>query len=51
MNDEKISVAPTLDQWSNWRCGECGKILIGRVERCPKCGRAVKWDEPPKEET
>ena len=33
-------------------CGKCG-AYIGRLKRnyCSDCGHAVKWDEPPKEET
>lgn len=41
MND---SAKPTLDKWSNWRCGACGKILIGEPDKCPWCGKDVKKD-------
>lgn len=42
MNDNS---KPTLDKWSNWRCGHCGKILIGKPDACPWCGKGVKWME------
>ena len=46
-----------------WRCGSCGATLFhlshtqadeneqNCVKFCRYCGKAVKWDEPPKEET
>lgn len=38
-----------------YRCGACKCGLIRnanwRQKYCPECGRAVKWAEPPKEET
>lgn len=32
-------------------CGGCGRKLETWYKYCSYCGRAVKWDEPPKEET
>ena len=46
-----------------WVCGNCGTrierqsligpnaVLAETFNFCPECGKAVKWDEPPKEET
>lgn len=46
-----------------WVCGNCGTrvehesmigpnaVLAETFKFCPECGRAVKWDELPKEET
>lgn len=31
-------------------CGGCGRKLETWYKYCSYCGRAVKWDEPPKEE-
>lgn len=49
MAELEKATKPTLDKYCNWCCGACGKMLFGRDERCPWCGKAVKWDEPPKE--
>ena len=45
--------------WKFFYCPSCGREFNanrkhGRVNEenfCDKCGQAVKWDEPPKEET
>jgi hypothetical protein len=31
-------------------CGSCKKVLLRKYKYCPSCGKAVKWDEPTKEE-
>ena len=26
-----------------WKCGECGKLLLGQVNYCPICGARLEW--------
>lgn len=32
-------------------CGCCKSHIISKWSFCPYCGKAVKWNEPPKEES
>lgn len=27
-----------------WKCGECGKLLLGQVNYCPICGARLEWE-------
>lgn len=60
---EQEPVKPYMDYDGQdvWRCGECGNSLMhpsyydcdndakNHIRYCSHCGRAIAWDEPPKE--
>jgi protein-arginine kinase activator protein McsA len=48
MLKEQEAVEPTIDEYGNKRCGNCGHKLhsIADIDLfCCKCGQAVKWDD------
>ena len=38
-------VKPTFDFDGDMVCGNCGELMDKRYDKCPKCGRKVKWDD------
>ena len=37
-------IRPTQEQNTiKWLCGDCGALLMGEANYCPRCGRAVQW--------
>lgn len=58
---EQEPVKAIADGEDSYMCNNCGTVIgwaewePGGIEEvkykfCPECGRAVEWDEPPKEE-
>lgn len=53
--DKGEDIIQTGDIVRRWQCESCGDYIRARFDLKPKfkycsnCGKAVKWDEPPKE--
>ena len=45
---ERIETEPELEGggwvWF-WVCGECHGIIDTKDEKCPHCGRKIRWDK------